>query len=110
MKTQNSDCNIILDSAERVINNLGSCIDSVFDEKKTKMNVVGGILGIGSSLTKLVFNVTGCAIKNAPKAIVAVAAVKREVINAATEGYNEYQKQEKKDALDAKILQLKLKD
>ena len=109
MKTQNSDCDILLDNAESIINNFGSCIDSMFDKKKTKMNVLGGIVDIGTSLTKLAFNVTGCAIKNAPKAIVVAVAVKREVINAATEGYNEYQKQQKHDALDAKILQLKPK-
>lgn len=109
MKTKNNDCNVLLDNAEGVINNLGTCIDSVFDERKTKMNVIGNIFGIGASLTKLAFNVTGCAIKNAPKAVVAVAAVKREVIDAATEGYSEYQKQQRKDALEEKILQLKLK-
>ncbi|EDZ63694.1 hypothetical protein CBGD1_1314 [Sulfurimonas gotlandica GD1] len=100
---------MLLNNAEGVINNLGNCIDSVFDKKKTKMNVIGSILGVGTSLTKLAFNATGCAIKNTPKAVVTVAAIKRKIVNTAAEGYNEYQKQQKKDALDAKILQLKFK-
>lgn len=109
MKTKRSDCDTLLENAEGVVNSLGHCIDSVLDEKKTKMNVVGTVFGVGTSLTKLAFNLTGCAIKNPPKAIVAVAAVKRELISSATQEYSEYQKQQKKEALEAKILQLKLK-
>jgi putative N-acetylmannosamine-6-phosphate epimerase len=109
MKTQKSDCDILLDNAENMFGSLGICIDTVTDDKKTKMNVLGSIFGLGKSITKLTFNAGYCAIKNTPKAVVAVAAVKREIITAATAEYNRYQKQIKKDTLDAKIQQLKLK-
>ena len=109
MKIPSSDCDILLGNAENMFNDLGKCLDTTLDKNKTKMNVVGSIFTLWKSLTKLTFNAGYCAVKNTPKAVVAIAAVKREIINSATDEYNEYQKQIKKDALDAKILQLKLK-
>jgi len=104
-----SDCAVLEDNFINVFENLGECLDSVVDEKKTKMNVVGSLFGIVGSIGKLALNTTGCAIKNAPKAIVAVAAVKRELIEAGTQEWNKYQKQQKEEALHEKIMQLKLK-
>lgn len=109
MKTKKSDCDILMNNTENMFNSLGKCIDTIADDKKTKMNVIGSIFGVGKSITKLTFNVGLCAIKNTPKVVVAIAAVKREIVTATTEEYNEYQRQIKKEALDAKIMQLKLK-
>jgi len=103
------DCDVLLDSFEDTIGGLGNCFDTMLDERKTKMNVIGSIFSFGASLTKLTFKVVGCAIKNTPKAIVAVAAVKREIVNELESDYNQYQKELKEDALNEKIKQLQLK-
>ena len=111
LRTQDkpSDCDFIVDEIEHTFDSLGNCFDTIVDERKTKMNVVGSIFSFGFSLTKLTFNVAGCAIKNAPKAIVAVADIKREIIDAGTQEWNQYQKELKEDALNEKIKQLKYK-
>jgi len=106
---EQSDCSILLDGAEDSFKKLGECFDDVFDDKKTKVDVVGSLFGFGASLTKLAFNATGCAIKNVPKAVVAVADAKRDLVNAIEDEIRESQKQIKQDALDAKIEQLRLK-
>ena len=84
-------------------------LQKAFDDKKTKMNVVGSIFGLTKSIGKLALNATGCAIKNAPKAVVAVAAAKRELVTAIEDEIHEQNKQAQKDALDEKIKQLGLK-
>ncbi len=109
MKSRKNDCDILLDNAENAMNDLGRCFGSLLDEKQTKMDVVGTIFGFGKSLTKLTLNVGICAIKNTPKAVVAVASAKREFVNTLEIEYNNYQKQLKEEALDDKIKQLKLK-
>lgn len=111
LRTQDnpSDCDFIVDEIEHTFDRLGNCFDTMEDERKTKMNVIGSIFSFGFSLTKLTLNVAGCAIKNAPKAVVAVAALKREMIDAGTQEWNEYQKELKEDALNEKIKQLKYK-
>jgi 16S rRNA C1402 (ribose-2'-O) methylase RsmI len=109
MGTMKNDCDVLLTGVEDVVAGIGNCLESAFDSKKTKKNVVGSLFGLGKSLTKLAYNTTTCAVKNAPKAVVAVAAVKREVIMVIEEEINEYQKQKKEDALDEKIKQLQLK-
>ena len=108
--TYPDDCYVLIDKAELAINDLGHCIDTVLDTKKTKLNVVGSIFRFTSSLTKLTFSATSCAIKNIPKVVVAVAAAKRELVNVIEEEVRETQKQYKEDALDEKIKQLRLKD
>ena len=107
--TPKNDCEILLGNAENMLNDLGKCLDTAFDKNKTKMNVVGSIFSLGKSLTKLTFNAGYCAVKNAPKAVVAVASAKRELVNALEDEYNQYQKQLKEDALNEKIKQLQLK-
>jgi len=98
-----SDCDILFDKFEGTIGDLGNCVDTLLDEKKTKMNVVGSLFSFGVSLTKFTFNVLGCAVKNTPKAIVTVAAVKREIVQEIESEYREYQKELKEDALNEKI-------
>jgi hypothetical protein len=104
-----SDCDILEDSFVNVFDRLGNCVDTLVDEKKTKMNVVGSVFGFGMSLTKLTLNVAGCAIKNTPKAIVSVAAVKREIVTTIEDEVHNYQKKQKEDALNKKIKLLKAK-
>ena len=109
MKTNKSDCDVLITEIEDVFSGLGNCFDTAFDDKKTKMNVIGSIYGFGKSLTKLVFNTTGCAIKNAPKAVVAVASAKREVVTAIEDEWSQYKKEQKEEALSEKIKLLRLK-
>jgi hypothetical protein len=109
MRSDRSDCEILINGAEDVFNNLGSCLESAFDERQSKMSVVKNLFKVGGSLTKLAFNTTSCAVKHAPKAVVAVAAAKRELVEAIEEEINEHQKQIKEDALDEKIRALSIK-
>ncbi len=104
-----NDCDKLFNGAEDSVRKLGSCFDTLADERKTKMHVVGSIFGFGASLTKLAFTATGCAIKNAPKAVVAVAAVKRDIINSIEEEIRESDKRQREDALEERIRQLSLK-
>lgn len=109
VSSKKSDCNILLNNAEDMFNDLGDCFDTALNDKKTKMSVVGSIFNLGKSLTKLTFNTGVCAVKNVPKAVVAVAAVKREVVTAIEEEIHSHQKQMKVDALNEKIKLLELK-
>ncbi|GEM_PF-5885401 len=111
LKTQGkpSDCDFLLNEAEHTFVSLGKCFDTMLDERKTKVNVVGSIFSFGFLLTKLILNVAGCAIKNTPKAVVAIADIKREIIDAGTQEWSQYQKELKEDALNEKIKQLKYK-
>ena len=107
--SKKSDCDVLFDGVENVFNDLGSCVEDTFDERKSKMSVVGGLFKLGKSLTKLTFDTGVCVVKNTPKAVVAVAAVKREIVSAVEEEVHEYSKQQKEDALNERIRQLKLK-
>ena len=107
--TQKRDCDRLEDSFVNMFDRLGNCVDTLIDEKKTKMNVVGSVFGFGISLTKLTFNVAGYAIKNTPKAVVAVAAVKKEIVSTIEDEIYTHQKQQKEDALNEKIRLLKAK-
>ena len=109
MKTQNSDCDILLGNAKGVVNDLSGCVSTVFNEKKTKMNVARSIFSLGKSLTKLTFNAGYCVVKNTPKAVVAVAVAKREFISAIEDEIREHKKHQKEAALNEKIKQLRLK-
>jgi len=104
-----NDCDVLINDVENIFDDLGSCLVNTFDTRKSKASVVKSLFSFGGSLTKLAFDTTTCAIKNAPKAVVAVAAVKREIIDAIEEEVYDYQKQQKIDALDAQIKQLQLK-
>jgi hypothetical protein len=105
----NKDCEIILNNVEDVFGELGNCIDTTFDEKKSKTSVVKGLFGLGKSLVKLTFNTGKCAIKYTPKAVVAVAAIKRDIVTSIEEEMQEQRKQEQIEILDKKIQQLSVK-
>jgi len=94
---------------EEVFGDLGHCIDDTINIKETKTDVVKSLFNLGGSLAKLAFRTTSSIVANTPKAVVAVASVKREIVDGFEEGVREFQKQQKEDALDEKIKQLKLK-
>lgn len=106
---QTSDCDILISKAENTIHSFENCFDNIMDSRKTKMNVVGSIFSFAFSLTKLTLTGAGCVIKNTPKAVVAVAAVKREIVADMENGWSEYQKEWQENALNEKIEQLALK-
>lgn len=101
-----NDCDVLMTKAENTLHSLENCFDTMIDEKKTKMNVVGSVFSFGFSLTKLTFNVATCAVKNSPKAFVAVVAVKREIVSDIEDGYKQYKKEEKEKELTDKIRQI----
>ena len=102
-----SDCDLILNDVENVFGSIGDCLESALDEKKNKLQVIGGIFGIGKSVLKRGWNGTKCAVKHTPQAVVTVAKYKREFVDTVTEEYQHFQKEQKEDALDDKIRQLK---
>jgi hypothetical protein len=108
-KNETTDCDVVINRFEHTLLNLENCFETVVDDKKTKMNVVGSIFGFGFSLTKLTFSVAGCVLKNTPKAVVAVAAVKRDIIDSVTQEWNQFKKEQQEEALNEKIKQLTLK-
>ncbi len=109
MYRKKSDCDVLMDNAESIFDDLGNCFDTAFDDRKTKMNVVSSMFGLTKSIGKLALNATGCAIKNTPKAVVAVASVKREIVTAIEEEIHEHKKQVQINTLAEKIKYLGLK-
>ena len=103
-----SDCDLLLNDVEDVFGSLGNCLESAFDERKSKMDVAKGVFGIGKNLLKFGFNGTKCVVKHTPKAIATVADAKRKVIDGATEEYSKFQKEQKEQALEEKIKQISL--
>jgi len=101
-----NDCDVILNGLKDSVVNLENCFESVFDERQSKMGVIKNLFRFGGSLTKLAFDTTTCAVKHAPKAVVAVASVKREVVHAIEDEIHEYKKAQQEDALLQKIKQL----
>lgn len=75
--------------------------------------IVGGLWDLGSFITKAVVQTGSFAIKNTPKAIVAVADTRRKIVESVVETYEEIQKEEKEKEFDdefaKKIEQIKLK-
>ena len=98
----------MINKLEHTLYDFENCLNTVVDDKKTKMNVVGSIFKFGISLTKLTANVAGCAIKNTPKAVVAIAAIKRDIVDDIDSEYTQYQKKLKEDALNKKISELQI--
>lgn len=108
-KTEPNDLEVLEKSFDNVLISFNDCFEVAEDDRKTKMNIIGSIFSFGFSLTKLTLTVAGCAIKHTPKAIVTVAAVKREIVTEIESGWNEYKKEQQEEALNEKIKQLTLK-
>ena len=105
-KRRQSDCDIIMNDFENLFGSIGNCFDTVFDEKKSKMQAVGSLFGLGKSIVKTGWDTGSCAVKHTPKAIVTVAKYKREFVDSVTEEIGNIQKQMKEDALNDKIKRL----
>lgn len=110
MYSNKPDTEILLDGFTDVLNSMGECLNSTVDETKTKRNVIGNVFSFTVSLTKFSWNLGICAIKNTPKVVTTIAAVKREVIEEVENNYYQHKKQIKIDALDEKIKTLKIKN
>ncbi|WP_434580273.1 hypothetical protein MLC52_09960 [Sulfurimonas sp. NW15] len=104
-----SDCEVLLSKAEGTFSDFAKCLENMVDEKKKKRDVAKSLFRFGASLTKLTLSATGCAIKNAPKVVVATAAIKRELINEIETEWKEYKKEQREKALEEKIQQLSLR-
>jgi len=100
------DCNVIVEGIENSFEDLGNCVVSLFNADKS---IVRNIFKLGTSVTKLALDTTSCAIKHTPQAMTALAEIKQEIVNSVENEYREYQKEQQKEAFDAKIKQLKLK-
>ena len=109
MERKKNDCDLILDDVENVLGSIGDCLESAFDEKKSKLQVVGSLFGIGKSVAKFGWDAGSCAVKHTPKAIATVANAKRELTETITDEYQKFQKEMKEQALEEKITQLKRK-
>lgn len=102
-----SDCDILLNDVENVFGSIGQCFEAVLDDRKSKMQVAGSVLGILGATTKFLFHGTTCVAKNTPKAIVTIANAKRELTDTISNEYQEFQKEQREIALDTKIKMLK---
>ena len=71
----------ILGRLERIANGLLKTADAIVDDRKTKKDVLKGLLDVGKNSVGLGFQVTGCAIKNAPKAVKTMKEIKNELTN-----------------------------
>ncbi|MDT8451556.1 MAG: hypothetical protein RQ936_02280 [Gammaproteobacteria bacterium] len=109
MKNNRNDWSEVTNGVEDVIGDLESCIDDAINYKETKTGVIKSVLNLSGSLTRLAFRTTSAVVSNAPKAIVAAADLKREFVDGVENGMREFQKQQKEDALDKRIKQIKLK-
>ena len=104
-----SDCELLEERFVDVFEDLGSCFETVFDENKKKTSLVGDLFRLGMSVTKLTLKVGGCAVKYTPKAVVAVAHAKREIVNAIEDGYREMEKERMEAEMNEKIKRLKIR-
>lgn len=109
MKKNHSDLDQLANDVEEVFGDLTNCINDVINIKETKSDVVKSFFSMGGSLANLAFNATSTVVTNTPKLVVAVADVKREIVNDIETGMRELQKQQKEEALEEKIKNLKLK-
>jgi len=97
---RNNGCNI-LGSLEELGNSIEKTANS-----KSKMDVVKGLFGITKAITKTTLNVTGCAIKNAPKAVKAVQDTKKMIVSDIEELYQEEKKRKADEEFNTKFLQI----
>ncbi len=104
-----NDCDVILNDVENIFGSIGRCLDTALDEKKSKMQVVGSLFGIGKSIAKFGWDATSCAVKHTPKAIATVANAKRELTETITDEYVKFQREMKEKELEDKIAHLKRK-
>jgi len=107
------DLEEIGDDISGVLEGLGDSLGAAFDKEDKARGVVNGLLKLSSSAIKLTWGVGSLAVKNTPKAIVAVAEVRRGFSESIAETYEEIQREQKEkdsdDEFKKKIKQIKLK-
>lgn len=96
-------CEVILDDLTDAFGSLGRGIDAIVDEQQSKSSVAKGIFGFGTGVAKAALRATGCAIKHAPKAAVAVSSAKRQLVETIEDEYTAYQKRQQEERLREKI-------
>lgn len=104
-----SDCDVIRDDVSSFFGSIGNCFDTALDDKKSKMQVVGSILGVFIPTGKLFIDGATCIVKNTPKAVTTIANAKRELTDTAAEEYHKFQREKQEKALEEKISKLKHK-
>ena len=105
-----NDGEILFDKLDNSVTSLGDCLGTIIDENTTKKQVAGSVFKLGFSLTKLTFGILGFAIKNTPKAVVAVSSAKKDLVEGIEKELNQFQKEIQEDKLREKIKQLKVKN
>lgn len=105
-----TDGEILFDKLDNTAILLGDCVGAIIDENTTKKQVAGSVFKLGFSLTKLTFGVLGFAIKNTPKAVVAVSSAKKDLLEGIEKELNQIQKEIQEDKLREKIRQLKVQN
>jgi len=104
------DGDILMSKLENTAISLGDCFGTIIDENTTKKQIAGSVFKLGFSLTKLTFGVLGFAIKNTPKAVVAVSSAKKDLVEGIEKEVNQIQKEIQEDKLREKIKQLKVEN
>ena len=102
-------CEAILDDLGGAFNSLGNGLEAFVDQRPRKMAVAKGVLGFGFGLTKAALRATGCAVKHAPKAAVAIAQAKRDLVNTIEKEYAAYEKEQQEERMRERLEQLKAK-
>lgn len=107
------DLDGIGDDISGMFEGLGYSLEAVFEKKDKTSGVVNGLLKLSSSAIKLTWGIGSLAVKNTPKAIVAVAETRRKVAETIAESIEEIRQEEKEKEFDddftKKIEQIKFK-
>jgi hypothetical protein len=108
--SKKTDIDCISDDFTSIASNVERIFESAFDaKKKRRRGIVAGVFGVLYGTTKLAFHLSKATVKVAPKVVVGVASIKREVINSAQKEYNEYRAVQEKQKLQKKLDALKNK-
>lgn len=107
--TKKKDADNLIDDMNNVFSKIGVSLDTIFDDKKNKHQIVNSLFDVAGTIMRFLFTGTVYAVKNTPKAIISVVSIKRELTNSMVNEYQQYQKRIKEDTLNHKIKQLKLK-
>ena len=77
--SKKKSCEIIGDDIGGVVNDIGDCFVTVFDDKKKKTALFGNLFNLTKSLTELTWDVGSSAVKNTPAAINTISEIKKDL-------------------------------
>ena len=106
-KNKKNDCEVVGDDIINVFSDIGECFETVVDEKKKTSSIFGNLFNVAKSTTKLVWDVGSCTVKHTPKAIVAIAEIKRDISDGIVKIHNEIEKEKLEAEFDEKIKKIK---